>query len=159
MACSLIMRSCQHYDYSKSTHFDASKKARLKALFPLSRKNAWIDESTPLDSSCLNDKIVHFDSHSDFHHFVYRESKSIVFTVLVKTLVHRARNIALCGRHRIWRKTWMRIFNVEKNSIDENAWTWLNGFIMNTNENTMNNENETPIMNGTGIKWSQYVHF
>lgn len=52
--------------------------------------------------------IVHFDSHSDFHHFVYHRSKTIVLTISIKYVVHRAQYFQPCGRHQI-----SRIFNIE----------------------------------------------
>ena len=71
----------------------------------------------------------HFDSDGDFHRFMSNISKTGFTAILVRTAVHRARNIRLCGRHRFslifinakicWNMSWLhwrrnpRIFSIK----------------------------------------------
>lgn len=42
---------------------------------------------------------THFNSDANFNHFVSNISKTGFSAFQIKTAVHRARNLALCGRH------------------------------------------------------------
>ena len=46
-------------------------------------------------------KNADFNSDANFNHFVRNISKTRFFINTIKTVVHRAENIVLCGRHRI----------------------------------------------------------